>query len=1025
MPPPSHAGRSTLALPPSLRRQLETWRTTLWRRRIAEWACLVTAAAAVYFLAVWLLDRLWDTPARGRLTAWSFLAGVSVLSGGWFARRWWFRFRDRFRIGHFLRRWDRRVGDQVLAALELTHPNANAETERDSRKLREAAVAQLAEKLRETPLEPAIDHRPLQRASTSAAGLVLLSGLLLLLAPHAGLSSARRAFQPWLAVDRYTFTQLAPLPPSLVVPHGEPTALAVSLDPQARWKTKHATARLPRSGIRLRTPLDSDGHYTFELPGLLENQALEIRAGDARHRMEIHPKHRPGLESLGAAITLPAYLKSPDQTVEVEGGLLETVFGAEVVLSGTVNRPLTQAELRLATQESLAISGSSFSTDALTIGEPPQVAEFHWRDQWGLAPAEPLRLRLVGRPDQPPTVSLLKDFGGLPAILPNDTLPLALRAEDDFGVQSLGYVWGNADDEPQTLWKSRGMIVKTGEPQDAVLDADLVFSPSSHGLPPGRWQLWAFALDLRPGAEPSFSSPLTLQVLTEEQHAALVRAQFRQIQEELESVARREADLKQRNETLAAAPALDPAALAGQGQAEEQAAEDLERLAEQTSALLGQAMKNASLDNQAMRSWGAMLGAMQSVAREGMPQAAQSLGAAQSAAARGAQAEGQSALQEAIRQQEENLEQLAEAMSDGQQTEEALEAATFVTRLRQAATAEEQVATTMRGSVFESAGLTADQLDTESAAVLFDLTTNHETTRQEVGYLMNDLKHYHRRTQKVVFGDIHEQMLASNIPAELTEVTARVERNQHGRVIAKSLWLANQFHAWADALGEGKEADEARPPKEGSGESPGEANTELMLAIMRLVQREMALRDQTRAADRLAHEEPAYARAAQQLAADQRAIVHSVAGLLAQLMGPELQLRLRAAAKAMDDAVNLLNIPATGGETIAAETEAIERLAEAAKASGQMGGESKTVQAFAELLAMMEIGNSPGGNASGDSSTLAIAAARGAATQDGREQRTVERSGGQVGGDFPEEFREALGHFFEQREKLRTPPSAP
>ena len=74
---------------------------------------------------------------------------------------------------------------------------------------------------------------------------------------------------------------------------------------------------------------------------------------------------------------------------------------------------------------------------------------------------------------------------------------------------------------------------------------------------------------------------------------------------------------------------------------------------------------------------------------------------------------------------------------------------------------------------------------------------------------------------------------------------------------------------------------------------------------------------------------------------------------------------------------------------------------------------------------MMELGNSPGGNASGGTTTLSSSESNGEMHQDGREDRRVNNTTGFAEGDFPEEFREVLSHFFERREKLREDPSTP
>ena len=82
------------------------------------------------------------------------------------------------------------------------------------------------------------------------------------------------------------------------------------------------------------------------------------------------------------------------------------------------------------------------------------------------------------------------------------------------------------------------------------------------------------------------------------------------------------------------------------------------------------------------------------------------------------------------------------------------------------------------------------------------------------------------------------------------------------------------------------------------------------------------------------------------------------------------------------------------------------------------------MQALAELLSLMEVGNSPGGNPEGAASNLASNATTGVTTEDNREHRQIEKTTGYQNDSFPEEFREALGKFFEAREALIGAPAA-
>ncbi len=1023
MPESPSSNPQALSLPVALRAQLEGLRAGIWRTRFFEWSGLSLSLVLLAYLAVWISDRLWDTPSAGRFALFTGVVITIVIAASWAACRWGMGLGRWDALGRFVRRWNRRSGDRVLAAIELSSPQSQT-LKSESPSLREAAIRQLGDQLGQVNLMDSINPTRLQRRSSTAVSLVLFVGLLLLLAPQAGINAALRCFTPWKDVERYTFVQLDAPPESRLVPHGEPSTFTLSLTPYSRWKRSQASARFLRSGQRLSALLE-DGHYHFSLPGVVAEERIAFKVGDAEHTLRLIPKHRPGLKSLVASVELPDYLQHPPREVEIMNGRLEAVRGSQLILHGSVTRPLAEVELRGLDIQALQVTGPAFRSPRLSLTEQPQVVEMDWVDHLGLTPKAPLRLQFTTFEDQPPRVEILADVPSPVTLLASDTIALALRAEDDFGMKNLGYVCGAATNQPQDLWRAQTetQSLAQGSPQAAVLDADVSFSPQDHGLEPGAWLVWAYAQDYRPSSPPAFSSPKTIQILTEEQHASLVRAQFRQVQERLESVARREADLMQQNEALAATAKLDPAAIERQRVTEEANAVNLKQLSEETQGLLDEAMKNQSLDLDALKPWSAMLGAMRSVAQEGMPQAAQSLSQAQGAASAGEAGRAKAALAAAIAQQEENLQQLAQAMGHGQATEEKLEAATFVNRLRQAAASEEDVATTMKASVYRSAGLTPEQLDPDGNRALDELAAGHEATCEEIDYLMSDLEHYHRRTEKAVYGEVHRQMVDAQVPLGLSEITRRVQGNQHGRVMQNALRWARQFHAWADALAS-KEADEDPPPQEGSGESQGEGDAEMMLALMRLVQREMTLRDQTRAADQRRNA-PSYATSARKLAEEQRAIGLSVAQLIVRVLGPELQARLRAAAAAINDASELLQRPETGGETIAAETEVIELLANAARSSGQASGNSKTVQALEEMLVQMELGNSPGGNASGGRSALASANAEGATGQDKPEERRIENTRGFAGGDFPEEFREALGYFFEQREELREGESAP
>lgn len=942
------------------------------------------------------------------------MGGISV----WMMFRHAWPLRTRQGIGHFLRRWDRRTGDRALSVLALAE-SKNHDGSEVSPALRDAAMKQLADQLGETDWNEAVDSKPARKACAVAGWCLLAAGGLLLWAPQAGLNALARTFLPWLDITRYTFVQCESIPEIHRVAHGESSTWNVSLDERSRWQPSQAKAFLP--GKPPLTTSLQDGRYTFALPPLTDTQHLRFHAGDARHVVTLEPMHRPGLTALRATVDLPDYLQRSPSTEVITQDIVNVIRGSSVRLTGTANRSLAEAFMEGSVSQALQLDDVQLTTSKpIVIGEDLVSIQWHWQDHHGFTGKEPLRLEIRPVEDESPRVALQTGHEGTIAMLGIETFTLVIRATDDYGLRDIGYVWGAAEERPEDVYERQHQHhrVREGDPETLALDAEATWAPESLGLAPGLWQVWAYARDFQTAAAPTFSAARAIRILTEEEHAERVRAQFQHIQERLETVVRQEGHLKQRTEDLASQETPHAAALQQLEAAEKAQAKALSKLAEQTAGLLEQALKNSTFDPQSLDPWGAMLGAMQSVAEEGMPMAAQSLNAASAAAAGGESAKSRSAQQAAIAQQAANLETLAQAMGQGQATEERLEAATFVNRLRKAATAEEQVAMAMKETVLEQAGRTPRELDPPQFEALQGLAHTHENTREAVDYLISDLEHYHRRTEKLVYGTVHREMVDAATPIAMKGITQRVQRNQHGRVIQNALQWAERFHAWADALAKGRQEEKEPDPSDGSGEGEGQGDTELMLAIMRLVQREMALRDQTRALDqrRTAN---GYVSAAKRLAMVQREMQFEVAQLLARALGPEVQEKLRVAARAMDDAATLLDKPETGGATIAAETEVIEHLGKAAQSAGQMGGQSKAMEALEELLALMELGNSPGGNPQGSASDLASTEARGAMERDGREARSVEGIRGHAPGDLPEEFREALGRFFERREALR------
>ena len=126
--------------------------------------------------------------------------------------------------------------------------------------------------------------------------------------------------------------------------------------------------------------------------------------------------------------------------------------------------------------------------------------------------------------------------------------------------------------------------------------------------------------------------------------------------------------------------------------------------------------------------------------------------------------------------------------------------------------------------------------------------------------------------------------------------------------------------------------------------------------------------------------------------------------------------------KIMDEATDKLASHDTGGDTIAAQTEIIEKIHDAAKAKQKQNGSGKSGSAMMDMMERM-MGKKPeegkgkgkdgkpsdtGSFGMNGLSDTANGAADGSAGGGKSEARRVPKAGGSAGHALPEEFRKAL-----------------
>lgn len=173
--------------------------------------------------------------------------------------------------------------------------------------------------------------------------------------------------------------------------------------------------------------------------------------------------------------------------------------------------------------------------------------------------------------------------------------------------------------------------------------------------------------------------------------------------------------------------------------------------------------------------------------------------------------------------------------------------------------------------------------------------------------------------------------------------------------------------------------------------------------------------------------------ASAKVAEEQDELSADVQQLVIEQTIPQVIELFNEAEKIMDEATDKLDEGNTGGETIAAQTEVIEKIHEAAKEKQkQGGGQSQSGGAMLEMMKKMMESDQPGDKEGKDKG-------KGAAKEGGKgqtglsdttndtnngaaggknEERRVPKAGGTNSLEMPEEFRKALDAYNRGAEKI-------
>jgi hypothetical protein len=861
--------QETQAIPENLKRLLDEYRRKLWRAKIIEAILAGILGLLLSFLLVFALDRFIQTSAVLRLCI--LLGGTSLFAvfAPYWMRRWVWGHRRENELARLIAAKHPDLGDRLLGIIELQEQTEAKESL--SPRLRHAAMETVAADAEKQGLSSALPGNWIKKALLATIVLSAAAVAAFMFAPKAGINALQRWAMPLQETERYTFTKLEQVPSTLVVPHGEAFSFIVQLADDSEWRPDKGQVRygaLPPISADLKEKV-----YAFTLPAQHIPGKLNLSIGDARHTIRIEPTLRPTIDFANAEIVFPSYLERSNETIDLKTGVATVVEGSKLAVTLNASRNLASASLGPITHvvnpeaepgktpkpnftESLSIEKSTATTSALPVAQSSYDIPFAWTDEFGLEGDSTFKLRVEAIKDTPPS-AYIQGVERQIVILPEETIEFDALAEDDFGLKELGIEWyGEASNTATPSGLAKGeMKLMPGSPADRRLANKTAFCPATQKITPQKLILRAYTLDYLPKRGRVYSEPITLFILTRDEHAQMLKNQFDRVVGELEDATRREQNAYEENQRL---ERLAPEELQkeenrkrieAQQKAEQENKQRIEDLEKRMEQLLKDSARNGDIDKESMKKMAETMKSLGELSKQDMPKVEGKLSDAQQQ--NNTPEQSKKDVEKAVEEQKKVVEKMQKALEKARDANKNMEASTFVNRLKRAATEEDAIAAALIEKSQLAAGMPATKVDPSVLSVLQEVDIKQANNASDIRWLQEDLGHFFTRTNKEVYREILDEMRKGNIDSSLEELRELMRMNHTFRSANAATYWAKELRSWAKKL-EG-DKDENGGGNGGGGDSPNpeDEDFEFMLRVMKLIQSEQDLRASTRALEEM------------------------------------------------------------------------------------------------------------------------------------------------------------------------------
>lgn len=796
-----------------------------------KFGSLLLVSLCVSWLALFLSDRLWDTPIGVRLFL-SCSGWLCAVGFAWMIRRNAFL---RSASSKWLARQVRAKfggpGDRFLGIIELAGKR-KVDSAYYSESLYSAALQRVEKEITQLPLADTFDRRACRKAGIAATFCLLATLACFYTYPGLAQNTSLRWASPWSDLQRQTLTRFSEVPPTLYTAKGETTILRLTLAHDSQKKPDEIELNGPND---LLVKADREGNfYEFLIPGQQETKRLKLKAGDYRGEISLVPLARPSIVLSQATVSFPKYLALSDYTTEALSRSVAFPIGSDLKIKGQTDRLLSKVVASTETGPLESEKDKDSFLIRLNDVEREQSVKISFVDQFGLKPKLNHSIQLLAQADAPPTV----DFSKLPpesSILLFETKTLEIFAKDDFGVAETRLKM-KAIRGKDLIIESTLYVQTEKESNLTATGFDFPFDPRIFTMQDGDVvEFSAQVLDRMPDRKLSSSRTVRFFVVGPEKHAELIRERMEAIISRTSEIAREQESLLM--ETIEIEEIVEDSEDSLDSKTERKLSKlaDMQRTnsrnlrnnAEEGMKILEEAARNPIFDQEALEDFGETLEKMKDVASGKMNPASSKMKQAQTSAP----SQASESLAEAEQLEREALSELQEILADSSEQLDRLEALNLAQRLRKVEQTENNLTKGMLEILPKSIGANVELLTERVSKEKDRMEILQFETHLEAGEIQEEISRFHERTGKEVYGEVSKLMEKEKTESGLLTVSRKIERNIAFEALDELELWEEKFKVWADML---DEQNSQSGSGSGQGQGEGKDITEQILALLRI-----------------------------------------------------------------------------------------------------------------------------------------------------------------------------------------------